>query len=882
MFAGCPEPSETPEPTAALDVEVLVSGCRAPNDAPCVRLLKSAQDDVVAWVDLPPTAELSVHVDGRPVEAEQALVDGGTQLRFQLEAGATAMKIASADGVALDREVRWQVQPIEVPIAWAAYRSGIPLSLARRFLWVVSHFRTGYAALRTQRVLQRFQYSTHRGSESRRTLETLLPLAESLGAEQDVAELAAVLAYLQTAGREYSEARATIGQLNGVRDASPEASIQADLREAELATALMDHGATLTAYRRALRLARRLGVHGEVVYIENRLMVLLSELGLRAEARELMAEAYRAVRTESLQCSIKAVMYSNLGWAQLRLAALGHEVDVPREDFKRALEAYTTTCPNPARAANNTANLALAAILDGDIEESQMRMLELDAFGPLPRLSSFIEDLSREIRIQDPTWNRGVPMIAEPNTPRGAGWERWNQHARELWNWRLDEAAIEAFARAEDELEVATATLPLGKGHGKYVGGRTSSLEGLVELLLESGRSEEALCAVRRARRRGVAQIDRLGRVAGLTSKKRSEWTASAASFARAQAALETRQKDAWRGTVQEQRAKRERLAREETENLHALQEAMVDTLGAPPALDCQTPEPEGVVTLYATATNDGVVLFLRDGRGVEVTVTNAPADAEDLGWSRQALERWKPRLTAASVLRISAADDLGGRAWARTVVDGEPLIEIIPIEFTLDVGPLAPRPPTATALVVADPSSNLVHAREEGTDAKRQLAAHSIDVQELQGRGASRAATRQRVTGVDLFYFAGHAEYDDRTPWGSSMKLADGAMGMADLFALEEMPATAFLMGCETGATLAKQGDGGINLGRGFLLAGTERVLVSRVPVEDALARRTGLRTMEHFLEIGNLPAALRETQLEIHAEDPELPWWEFRVEAR
>lgn len=859
-----------------------MSDCRAPNDAPCTRLVRSSQDAVVAWVDLPPTAELSVHVDGRVVEAEQALVDGGTQLRFDLDVGAAAMRIESAEGIVLDREVRWQVQPIEVPIAWAAFRAGVPMPLVRRFLWTLSHFRTGYAALRTRRALQKFQFSTQQGAASRRTLEALIPLAESLGAQQDLAEIAAALAYQQTAAREYSDARATLERLGRVRQTSPEASLHTRLRDAELATKIFDHAATLAAFRAALSLASRLGNRGEALYIENRLMVLLSELGLRAQARELIAKGYAALDSDSLDCAVRAGLQSNLGWAQLRLAAMGYQADIPHRDFEGALEAFTTVCPDSAEAANNIANLALAALLDGEIVESQRRLRELDAFGLPPRLGSFVEDLSRELRIQDPTWHHDRSLMTDPLVRRGAGWERWNQHGRELRNWGLDEAAIEAFTRAEEELGVATTTLPPGKGYGRYVSGRASSLEGLVALLLESGRGEEALCAVRRARRRAVAHVDRLGRVAGLRSEERADWAEATATFARRQEAIEAGQREAWRGTVEEQRARRERLEREATQNLRALQEAMVDTLGAAPPLDCETPEPKGAATLYAVAMDDRVVLFLRDRHGVDVAVVDAAVVDSNVRWGRQAFDRWKPRLAEASVLRIAASTDLDGREWARIPVEGELLVQLVPLEFVLDVGVPATVQSMETALVVADPGSNLIHAENEGTAAEQELRSSEIEVLQLRGRSATMAATREAADGVDLFYFAGHADYDDRTPWGSSMRLSDGAIGMAELFALREPPRIAFLMGCETGATVGKRGDGGINLGHAFLLAGTEHVLVSRVPVDDALARRVGLTTMEHFLASGDLPSSLQKTQLELYAEDPELPWWEFRVEAR
>lgn len=880
---GSPAPAaEVAARDVAVDVEVLVSGCRAPNEAPCNRLLEAPRDTVVAWVDVPPSDELVVRVDHVPVLATWTLLDGGTQLTFELEAGAEHLLIADGAGPLLEREVRWEVLPVEVLVAKLWLRWRVPGSLGRGLLRLADAFRVGEAKLRTRRFLQKLQFSGHRLRESRATLEALLPLAESLGARQDVAEIAATLAYQSLRARDFSGARRALLVLNSARDVSPEVRLDAHLREAEFATGVFDYAGALDGYRKALRLARRLGERAEAQIVENQYIILLSELGLREEASDLIASGLEALHTHEFPCHDKALLLGNFGWARLRLAALGLRDDIPRAEFEQALRAFKDRCPNAAEAANQIANLALAALLDGDIDESQAWVRELETRDIAPWLRPFVEELTREVRLHDPSWSGGGPLIAEPKTALGVGWGRWNQHGRELRNWGLDAAALEAFARAEEELDIATTTLPLALGQASYVGSRTSSLEALLALLLAADRTEDALCAVRKARRRSMSQVDRLGRVAGLSSAEREQWVAETTAFSQEQGALESAGREAWRGSVEEQRATRERLALREESNRARIQLAMVTTLGTPPGVDCADPIPEGVASLFAVPMGEAVALFVRDTQGVEAAVVPHPDSMTLDAWGTAALAPWEERISEASVLRISAAGDLEALAWARIPVGGTPLVEAVPIEFALDLPAGSAGPLPQRALVVADPSQNLLHARDEGTAALGALRAAKLDVRHLEGAEATRGATRQNVQGVELLYFAGHAEYDERTPWGSSMKLSDGSMGMAELFALSAMPSVAFLMGCETGATAANTRSGGINLGRGFLLAGTEQVLVSRIPVDDALAGRTGLKTVEHYLELGSLAAALRATQLELHAEDPEVPWWEFRVESR
>ena len=451
---------------------------------------------MVAWVDLPPSAGFVVRVDQTPIPVTTSLVDGGTQLRFDIPSSASSLSIEHAGGPILARAVHWQRQPLENPFVIWALGKRVPTSVLLYFLEAAALARTGYGRLQVQRLRQKLLFQTRQLERSREALETTLAHALTLDARHDAAEIAAALAYQHTVALDFSSARSVLSRHEPLRAASPEAALHADLRDAELATAVFDLAGAIAANERALRLTRRLGDEAEALNVENQIIMLISELGLRDEAIARIEQGQRALDRLELPCRSKAVLQGNLGWARLRLAARGLLPDVPHEEFERALDAVTRTCPDRAEAANQTANLALAALLDGDINESQQRLLELEALDPPPSLHPFVEDLSREVRLADPSWDAPALLTQDPVAARGTGWERWNQHARELRSWGLHDAAIEAFERAEDELDIASATLPIAIGHANYVGSRTSSLRGLLELRLEQGHTERALCAV--------------------------------------------------------------------------------------------------------------------------------------------------------------------------------------------------------------------------------------------------------------------------------------------------------------------------------------------------------------------------------------------------
>ena len=74
-------------------------------------------------------------------------------------------------------------------------------------------------------------------------------------------------------------------------------------------------------------------------------------------------------------------------------------------------------------------------------------------------------------------------------------------------------------------------------------------------------------------------------------------------------------------------------------------------------------------------------------------------------------------------------------------------------------------------------------------------------------GAEASPAAVRRAIEQAALLHYAGHGDFAGETGWESALRLADdGQLTLPDILALDRVPSTVVLSGCETG----RSGDGG------------------------------------------------------------------------
>jgi CHAT domain-containing protein len=146
-------------------------------------------------------------------------------------------------------------------------------------------------------------------------------------------------------------------------------------------------------------------------------------------------------------------------------------------------------------------------------------------------------------------------------------------------------------------------------------------------------------------------------------------------------------------------------------------------------------------------------------------------------------------------------------------------------------------------------------------------------------GFQASRAvALGPDVAHARIVHLASHALTDARRPELSGIVLSlydekgqpqDGFLGMEDIYRLRLSADLVVLSACRTGLGKEVRGEGVLGLTRGFLLAGTARVVSSAWKVSDRATAALMDRFYASLLEQHQAPgAALREAQLSLRKE--------------
>ena len=177
-------------------------------------------------------------------------------------------------------------------------------------------------------------------------------------------------------------------------------------------------------------------------------------------------------------------------------------------------------------------------------------------------------------------------------------------------------------------------------------------------------------------------------------------------------------------------------------------------------------------------------------------------------------------------------------------------------------------RPP----VVLADPTSDLPHARQEGA-----LVAKALSVEALAGPAATRAA----LLGAEArwLHFAGHGVLRTGDPWAAHLRLAGGAqLTLTDILASRPKLGVVVLSGCETATTHALTGREPVGLPEAFLAAGARSVLASDAVLDDAAA----LRFVRAFYAASGGPSErLRATTAALRAKGDDA-WKPWRVVGR
>ena len=872
-----PAVAETSSAPAAPVPAVMFAGCSEVGPRLCVR---DGAAPLVVWLDIQRHAELRVAVDGEVVHPESSPVDGGLRLVIEADAEASRLEI---DGLqptwtsAWVLELRPHQQPPEVAAAMKRLRGGEPDAAVE---WLEAELPSlspddrldalGWLAAAAW-------VTTGRISPERE--HAVVELARELGQTHREAQSLATLivAWLLPRG-ELLEAQARLERLDALAEHDDQAKVWAADRRARLADVAGDSAAALRGFEATTRHAARLGA----VKTELEAWKALSALHMRVsrwpEVDVALARIERLADDPSIDCRNRMAALTAIGWRRLRQRAAGLDAPWPDPEFEAALALAEPggRCPNPDAEDNLRINLALSNLHDGD-PAGALLWLE-----PLDDVREDLEPWVREIRARGGMQLgrlEHVPsplvVIDDPNPD-----DQWNALVRQaefLSTIGAHAAVLEAWSRAEALVEGGAAELDVSAGREHFVAGRRASAEGLVDALVKAGRTEEAMCRGRLARNRALRMLDLAAALDRSDAKARTAWMAQRARFVALRRQLrEAAVEDRKFSRAQRERRRARRL--EARADANAALDAAARALRRERVESCEAlaPVAQGAVRLLVFPVRGSWLVFADDGERVEVVRLDAlPHDP-----SEPSLEQLAGLVGSAQRLQVL----LTGAAWSESIAawrfGSGVLLDRGPVEYALDLVPRPPTPLGARAVVVADPSQDLALARDEAQGATSRLTAAGWEVEHLVGEAASLQALTDALAETDVLHYAGHGESRGDAGWQAALLLADDArLEVKDILALRSVPSRAVLTGCETGSPDAATLEGGMSLGRAFVLAGSDAVLVADGKVADDLARDVGEQVYADVAPgTWDMAASLRHAQLEQREAGVD-GWAQFRV---
>lgn len=901
LLPSCAE-DEAPPPAAIADepaptiVEPVWAGCDDYGEGTCVLWRTPSEirawergkyPELRAWVDVVPSASITVTVDGEHVEPTRVASDAGTRLHIKLPSGARTIQI---EGPSASGRITLEIVPFseEIDSAALAVASADSREAGCTALHSVDDSKPWHDRVQAARLLSE-HCTPPDDAERLRAAETVAKLASDAGLRKIFVHHASAAAF-------YKLER--LGDLEGARRLIEQIAESAKgLEEAEVVAsyyAVLLHqrsGETARAVEPAARAqmwAVRLGMTEFYVPIMEQRAIVLAELGRVAEASEIAAQVLAQSRSEVDAC-VRARMINNATWTLQLLAEGGGTHEPPYDAMVELLSIYDAgECQLPQGALHARINIARAALETGELDLAEAWLESIDPDDPgleHQDLRPELVDLRARLAIETSEWKSyPVPLLA--NAPSSGAprimWQEAVRNATLLERFGLNAAAVDEWTRAESIVEGAVRGR-LDSSGGSYISGRGESVRGLVEALVRLGRNDEALCRARLARGRALRQ----GVVSSsLTSVDTRHAFESHAAFLRLRGELMGEAAEDWRFSGDEITRRRARRR----ERLQALSESF-DSLPADVVTDdCLLLRDAAVgelIVLVLPEENDTLVLA---DDGLTVTAhRRPPIPADEVArevWAALVLEAITDKVERSRTVRILPV----GQAWEvpfhAADWNGAPLIAHAAVAYALDL-PVRSRPESTSraALLVADPSDDLPLAVTEVDSVKALLGASDWDVSSAKGSAVTRAAVLDLLGRVDLFHYAGHGVHRGSEGWDAAL-LLDGSMPLEvpDVVALPRAPRWVVLTGCETGTVSPALLDGGMSLGRAFLVAGSDGVLVSDRRVSDDTARSIGIGLYENMgARLGfDLVAALAGAQGSVLRTSSTVDWSAFRVLVR
>lgn len=681
--------------------------------------------------------------------------------------------------------------------------------------------------------------------------------------------------------RDFDAARTALASVPERSPYDGEADILRGFHADVLASEVGNRRAALLALAEAEALAKQLGAVALARKLEFRALNTLEELGHLDEAES----RWRALVEDGTgDGCLDQLATGNLGWSLMRKSRVSSEAG---RWLERALSDFDSRCPDPpaTRRANLLINAALFHLERGALDAATAALAASAKLPMLPEHAQWSAIVEGGIAL-----GRGAPKQALEIYTRLAeradaarltevGWHAWIGIGKS----REALGDLDGAARAYQEAEALTAReaalVPVDGGRQHLYVDRDESARRWVGLEIRRSRPAAAFEAVRRARRRALAAIERSRRIHTLDGESLVRWEENVARYRRTRDVLEQQSASLWllpkaerakreaevERTVAEARRALDRVIGELTGN--NLVPTVVTTSGDPLAAPFRAPASDEVLIAWYPifGPRSGWALFARRRQGVVAVVVDEEPTAEVI------VDRLRASISASSAVTVLAPGGAGRLHLHSAEFDGAPLGRRKRVAYSLD---LPPRPNQRTrdqrAIVFSDPRGDLPAAREEGDRVEANLSAKGWTVTHTRRDAATRARFIRGLTHADLLHYAGHGTFGGPEGWESSLRLADGRVTVGDILTSTAAPATVLLLGCRTAESSDVGASAGVGIAQAFILAGARAVVAATREIDDEAAGAVSARISSALDDGSDL---LTTYQRSVHGTDDDVP---------
>ena len=480
----------------------------------------------------------------------------------------------------------------------------------------------------------------------------------------------------------------------------------------------------------------------------------------------------------------------------------------------------------PSERANAWVNAAYAAHLAGDDAAARKAMAEvwtadpaggLDpafaarlaadlqlAAGDLAGAAAAFEALLASARlhptgpINDDVWRAldGLGRVALARGDRTVAEARWRE--------------------AAEALDAVSERIDLQAGRAPFHADRRALLDGLLTLLLESGRPQEALDVADRFAAPVLRSLEREAGLAGLEGAELARWGDALQAYEEVRAAEPAKLEACALAPLDEVPAceAQVRALRAQAAQRIDAAHALAGTTEVEPFVPSALAPDEAVLAFVPTRARGHCEtrwhgLMVVAGRTQEV--------------SAQPIEMLQGLPKDIRHIYVLDGGYAAARALPEALIDGTPAAARWSLSFLPRLSWLRHRGPPVGGggLVVADPNNDLKFSLATG-----ETLAHKAPL--MKQEAATRAAVLAGLHDLRWLHFDGHGDVAPDDPWAAYLKLADGTLTLADVLAHRPRMGTVVLSACHTAEAGTLSATEAIGLPEAFLLAGADQVLAA------------------------------------------------------